>query len=562
VLVACVLALLLVMAWSRRWMSDDGFIYLRVVQNLKAGRGPVFNAGERVEAATGPAWTYLLALVDLVTPLRLEWIAVVLGIACTVCGALAAGGAAISMRRVALGDERLLVPFGVLAFACIPAVWDYATSGLETGLCFAWLGVAAWVLTRWASQPDWSTRRVSVTAAVVAGFGPLIRPDLLLFSLGFVACLLLPRVGDRPRVHRVRVVLLATALPGAYEVFRIGYYAALVPNTAFAKESTIFRWGQGYRYLRDFVVSYWLFVPALLIVIALVVLWRELSAHGATACQWLVGVLLAAGAADALYTIAIGGSHMHARLFLPSLFAMVAPVAVVPWHRVPAIVIGLVAWAMVCAFALRPPRVTSRQLAYGVVDLRAVFLAGGPHPVSIRSHLDPIAPQYRKVIEVGDVRVSAPLGLQGAIAYGYGPDVYVFDDLGLADWLTARLPLDRHKYPDHQKFTGAWEVARLALVTHVPPSHPDAATVAAARSFDCGDLGELRRAVSDPLTPGRFLANALDACTPHRLRVPGRPAAARRDALLRDGRLTRRAESPRGAERALGGRGVGWDRHA
>ena len=37
-------------AWHYRWMSDDGFINLRVVSELRAGHGPVFNPGERVEA--------------------------------------------------------------------------------------------------------------------------------------------------------------------------------------------------------------------------------------------------------------------------------------------------------------------------------------------------------------------------------------------------------------------------------------------------------------------------------------------------------------------------------
>jgi arabinofuranosyltransferase len=38
--------------WAYHHMNDDGFINLRVVSQIKAGNGPVFNAGERVEAAT------------------------------------------------------------------------------------------------------------------------------------------------------------------------------------------------------------------------------------------------------------------------------------------------------------------------------------------------------------------------------------------------------------------------------------------------------------------------------------------------------------------------------
>ena len=39
-----------------------------------------------VEAATGPLWTWLLAAADWLTPIRLEWIAVLGGILLTVLG--------------------------------------------------------------------------------------------------------------------------------------------------------------------------------------------------------------------------------------------------------------------------------------------------------------------------------------------------------------------------------------------------------------------------------------------------------------------------------------------
>ena len=47
-------------AWERRWIADDGLIVLRTVRNMLAGNGPVFNAGERVEANTSTLWTFLI----------------------------------------------------------------------------------------------------------------------------------------------------------------------------------------------------------------------------------------------------------------------------------------------------------------------------------------------------------------------------------------------------------------------------------------------------------------------------------------------------------------------
>ncbi len=525
-------------SWSRRWMSDDGFIYLRVVQNLRAGHGPVFNAGERVEAATGPAWVFLLALCDLVTPFRLESIAVVLGIVCTIGGAFAAVMAAYRLQRAPAHapDDAIWVPFGLAIFVAIPAVWDYATSGLETGLVFLWIGGALWMMAAYFADPAWRTRGVPSALAIVVGFGCLIRPDLLLFTIGFGVVLLLPSVGPRSRWRRVRLVGTMLALPLLYEVFRAGYYGALVPNTAFAKESSKLRVGQGIKYAHDFVGSYWLYIPAVCVAIVLTVVLVR-SWRGGQRDQWaLIVATVSAGLLDAAYTIAIGGSHMHARLFLPGLFACVAPVAVVRWNTARPIVLGALAWCVVCAVWLRPPTVPQSFVVFGlspsiqrtgVVDLRMYFVkeTGHHNPISVGSHVQAIAPRFRAVLHTPNGKVSAPYGLVGAVAYANGPSVYTFDNLGLADWLTGRLPLNEKLLPDHQKSTGLWFPARFAEIAGTPLAR-NAVNDAAVRALDCGDLRELREAATAPLSLGRFVHNVWDAFALQSFRLPSDPRAA------------------------------------
>lgn len=46
-LLAVPVAMILVLGWSRRWLNEDAYINLRVVDHVFAGNGPVFNAGER-----------------------------------------------------------------------------------------------------------------------------------------------------------------------------------------------------------------------------------------------------------------------------------------------------------------------------------------------------------------------------------------------------------------------------------------------------------------------------------------------------------------------------------
>ena len=139
--------LLVVFAWQRRWISDDGYINLRVVQEVFAGHGPVFNPGERVEVATSTVWLVVLLIGHaLAPPLPLPWLAVVLGIAATAGAVLVAQLGA--RRWFATVGMDATVPFGVLAVIALPPVWDFASSGLELGIVFLWLAACYWALAQ------------------------------------------------------------------------------------------------------------------------------------------------------------------------------------------------------------------------------------------------------------------------------------------------------------------------------------------------------------------------------------------------------------------------------
>ncbi len=65
--------------WLHRWMDEDAFINFRVVDQVFAGHGPVFNAGQRVEAFTIPLWLAVLVGGRAVfgTLMRIQWVALV-----------------------------------------------------------------------------------------------------------------------------------------------------------------------------------------------------------------------------------------------------------------------------------------------------------------------------------------------------------------------------------------------------------------------------------------------------------------------------------------------------
>src|SRR5687768_10793862 len=95
-------ALLGLLGYQRRWVTEDAFISFRVARNLVDGYGPVFNIDERVEAHTNPLWVALLAVWNLLGG-RIEHGAIALGIAFSMLGIVMAQLAAIRITTIHAG---------------------------------------------------------------------------------------------------------------------------------------------------------------------------------------------------------------------------------------------------------------------------------------------------------------------------------------------------------------------------------------------------------------------------------------------------------------------------
>jgi arabinofuranosyltransferase len=556
------------MGYCRRWMSDDAFIDLRVVQHIFAGHGPVFNIDERVEAYTSPLWVGLLAIWGALGG-GLEMGAVTLGIILSVAGLLLAQRAAwhLGMRLQRARDDGgaaetsrpLALPLGAAVFSALPIAWDFSTSGLESGLVIGWLGAVFWLLARARPAPP----GVLYAGALAIGCGPLVRPDLGLFSVGFAIALgaiAVRGATESPTPWRWCGLATVTAiLPLSYQIFRMGYFAALVPNTAFAKEAGLPYWSQGLRYTFDFVVPYALWFPLLVTTgwtCALLAEARRERDHVTVAL--ILAPTLAAGA-HWMYVTRVGGDFMHGRFLLPTLFGFLLPVAIVivrprsdrPWAV--AGLAGVVAWALVCAVWLRVPfpeaGIGSR---WGIADERRFYeFYRGENPISdkVFAH-DPAMMEFvhampgfnRAVViwegngmaRVASLSPSIPPPIQavvgmhniGTLAYLAGLDAHVVDLAGLADPIAGRLQLIWRGRPGHEKSLPVpWVIARFGDESG---SSPRPRTVAdAARALQCGGLAHLLQAVDGPLTGSQFLQNLRDAWALSSLRIPRDPTAAR-----------------------------------
>ncbi|HEY5173267.1 MAG TPA: hypothetical protein VIK54_16205, partial [Acidimicrobiia bacterium] len=131
--------------WQHRWMDEDAFINLRIVDQIFAGHGPVFNAGERVEASTSTLWIVVLvvgrALFGALT--SMEWIALLASLGAAVAAFAVAGKATRLLHR---DEDGIVVPVGIVLVASVAVVWDFSTSGLEMGLVWLWIAAAWFVL--------------------------------------------------------------------------------------------------------------------------------------------------------------------------------------------------------------------------------------------------------------------------------------------------------------------------------------------------------------------------------------------------------------------------------
>jgi hypothetical protein len=201
---------------------DDSYIHLRIAQNWASGLGPVFNAGERVEASTSPVWLALLTFaIRLGLPgLTVAWVLAVL--AAAGCGA----GTAVLARRIAGPRMALVAP--LLLVTQIPyLLWN--AMPMEHGL-------AACVLV-WAVIAGLATKgpRSAAVSGLLAALAAMIRPEALVL----VPILVGVGIASAPRAHLAKVATAAIACAivplVALLAWRYSFYGEFVPNTYVAK---------------------------------------------------------------------------------------------------------------------------------------------------------------------------------------------------------------------------------------------------------------------------------------------------------------------------------------
>jgi len=426
--------LAVVQAVRRIWWCDDAFISYRYAENLNAGLGLVYNAGERVEGYSNFLWTL--------------WIALGMRLGVSPEAWSAAWGIAFYAASVALlawlgwrearghGSAWLAVPLAAWLAAAHRDLSVFATSGLETAL-FVFLALLAYGL---AIEPGLAGRGAAA-CGLVAGLAALTRPEGALFAPVLAGYLAWTR---RPRWRAIAAFALAFAmvfLP--FLLWRIAYYGDFLPNTFYAKSAWLPWWSQGWIYLRLYAKQYGVILAGL--PLAAVALWvRRRSPDDGRAARLALAAGL--GLVYTLYVVRIGGDFMYARMLLPA-----TPFFLILLERG---VLGLlpsrprvqlaVAAALVVALLVAPYPFKGKDGPSGIAN-EPLFYPADDLATQKKQGLT-----LRRYFEGEPVRVAFSAA-QARLVYYARPAVAIECATGLTDRWIAHQPLTRRGRIGHEK---------------------------------------------------------------------------------------------------------------
>ncbi len=284
-------------------VSEDGFIYARYVVNVLNGNGLVYSKGEYVEAFSSPAWMLLLLGAKVVGDFDYHHIVFVAGYLCYAGTFLLLAGVPSS---VLTEDPRVELHMPLVLLVTCYAATSFFTTGLETPLVLlhtAWF--CCWMLKESPGKTE---------SIIGLGIGPLIRPEQALYSMAGILSLRVRRQSGTGWV--AAGVLVPTFV---YLAFRVHYYAAFLPITAYTKGAAdLTHWKFGAEYIRDTFDLYNIWFVLLFVTVSFAhTLWRWRGRLPPLLRAAMI--LLVAGALHVLYVLFQGGDYRHARFLLQPL---------------------------------------------------------------------------------------------------------------------------------------------------------------------------------------------------------------------------------------------------
>ena len=442
VLILPFLAIYLRIIIHTAWVSDDGYITFRSIENWVHGYGLVFNVGERVQTFTHPLWLVLQSLFYLLTRLfeapfgfnKLFYGNILISLSLSLLTFV------LYSFKVARSTYTAIV--GSLILILSKAFIDYSTSGLENPLShFLALGFFGLFLFRKKDDPRYVT-----TLAFLAGLAALNRLDTILF---FFPALIVVFWGSSNRRNAIQAIFIGFLPLFIWELFSLFYYGSHFPNTATAKLNngiqtmTLLRQG-AYYFLNSLRMD-----TITLVVIGCSFVFSFFSKNLRRISVALgIGLYLA-------YILYIGGDFMSGRYFsLPLIVAVI----LLSTFELKSFMAFAGASAVIMFFGLLPfLTMIERRPTYGqnrennlvffdshrIADERLVYKDRTGLLIALQGDSPKVVySQDEWEYTPGHPREVHLVGAMGLNSYRDGPDIHVIDKNGLADPLIARMPLE------------------------------------------------------------------------------------------------------------------------
>ncbi len=300
---------LILLAWSQRFVLDDAFISFRYADNFAHGKGLVWNTGERVEGYTNFLWTLLMGVPSFLgfDPVRFSY-----GLSLTTFALSLATTYQLAVRLLNSRDQALLVVILLgtnYSFSC------YATGGLETQLQACLFVASVYALVCFITSRARRSGKLLMISCLLS-LAILTRLDDLLLGAVIVPVAIRHIYKNQPDLKARLKQLLYLFLPmvgtvGGWLVWKEQYYGAILPNTYYAKVTSISSARVGLAYVYNFLESYWLIpLPILFLVFAKKLVWG--ASQGLAICAAVIFLWL-------LYVVRVGGDFMEFRFIVPIL---------------------------------------------------------------------------------------------------------------------------------------------------------------------------------------------------------------------------------------------------
>ena len=427
----------LILILTNGWMSDDGYITFRSVEQLFAGNGPRWNPHERVQVYTHPLWFGCLSLLRLLsTDACLN--AVVLSLICSVA-------AAMMLSKVSTSRTTWTVVIAALASS--KAVIDFSTSGLENPMSH--LMCAGFVLTliNFTKAAPSGRHRQIVKLSWILSLAAILRLDLTtLLGIPYLWALGSQVWTDGGiKRHLLKHIILAASVPVIWTLFSLVYYGFPLPNTAYAKLGsgvpTADLVPHGFSYLLNSLRL----DPITLVTVALAVvasLWSRSGGRIAVAA----GILF-----NLAYVVRVGGDFMSGRFLTVAMVTAAALLASLRWSRA---ILVAVFFVLIAYNLLQPYAPWRTDASYinkeidesGVADERGYYFEHS----SLWRYLESVkeGTPFPKIIWVRDAiefgrsnYIATVMPAIGIFGYYVRLDQIVIDPMALSDPLLARTPV-------------------------------------------------------------------------------------------------------------------------